>query len=221
MRFKVLYIEYKMKEQQAYEETLTEIRSLMEQSSRFLSLSGLSGIFAGIFALIGAGVAFFYLKEPYSDYYTRALNTDHTLNIDFVTFFIIDALSVLILSVGTGIYFSWRKAQKNGLQLFVKPASKLFWNLMIPLITGGIFCIILGYHGDFALVAPCTLIFYGLALVNGSRYTLNEIRYLGITEIVLGLVSSFKIGYGLLFWALGFGVLHIIYGALMWYRHEK
>ncbi|HAS44683.1 MAG TPA: hypothetical protein DCS93_29665 [Microscillaceae bacterium] len=209
-----------MKEQQAYEETLTEIRSLMEQSSRFLSLSGLSGVFAGIFALLGAGAAFFYLKAPYDDYYTYAIRGGQ-LNVDFITFFIIDALSVLVLSVGVGAYFSWRKAKKQGAKLFVKPASRLFWNLMIPLITGGLFCFILAYHGDFALIAPCTLIFYGLALVNGSRYTLNEIRYLGITEIVLGLISSFKIGYGLLFWAIGFGVLHIIYGALMWYRYER
>ena len=209
-----------MKEQQTYEETLTEIRSLMEQSSRFLSLSGLSGVFAGIFALIGAVAAFLYLKAPYSDYYTYAL-LDGRLNVDFVVFFIIDALSVLVLSIAAGAYFSWRKAKKQGQSLLVKPASRLFWNLMIPLVTGGLFCFILAYHGDFALIAPCTLIFYGLALVNGSRYTLNEIRYLGITEIALGLISSFKIGYGLLFWAIGFGVLHIIYGALMWYRYER
>ena len=209
-----------MKEQQAYEETLTEIRSLMEQSSRFLSLSGLSGVFAGIFALIGAGTAFVYLKNPYNDYYLEAVR-DGRPNIDFITFFIVDALSVLILSVGVGAYFSWRKAKKQGVKLFVKPASRLFWNLMIPLMTGGLFCVTLAFHGVFGLIAPCTLIFYGLALVNGSRYTLNEVRYLGITEIVLGLISSFKIGYGLLFWAIGFGVLHIIYGTLMWYRYEK
>lgn len=210
-----------MKEQEEYVETLAEIRSLMEQSSRFLSLSGLSGIFAGIFALIGAGIAFVYLKEPYSDYYAKAINRDLSININFLTFFIVDALGVLVFSISAGAYFSWRKAKKNGIELLLKPASKLFWNLMIPLATGGIFCVALGYHGFFALVAPCTLIFYGLALVNGSRYTLNEIRYLGITEIALGLISCFQIGYGLLFWAIGFGVLHIIYGTLMWYRHER
>lgn len=210
-----------MKEQQEYVETLTEIRSLMEKSSRFLSLSGLSGIFAGIFALIGAGVAFVYLKAPYSEYYTLAINPDNSLNIDYLTFCLINALSVLVLSLSAGAYFTWRKAKRNGLKFLPKPALRLFWNLMIPLATGGLFCIILGYHGYFALVAPCTLIFYGLALVNGSRYTLNEIRYLGITEIALGLISSFQIGYGLLFWAIGFGVLHIVYGALMWYRHER
>ncbi|EAY24584.1 hypothetical protein [Microscilla marina] len=210
-----------MKEQQEYVETLTEIRSLMEKSSRFLSLSGLSGIFAGVFALLGAGAAFVYLKAPYADYYTRAINADDSINIDFLTFFIIDALSVLVLSLSAGVYFTWRKAKRKGLKLMPKPAVRLFWNLMIPLATGGLFCVVLGYHGYFALVAPCTLIFYGLALVNGSRYTLNEIRYLGITEIALGLISSFLIGYGLLFWAIGFGVLHIVYGALMWYRHER
>jgi hypothetical protein len=65
------------------------------------------------------------------------------------------------------------------------------------------------------------LIFYGMALLNGSKYTYHEIRALGILEVLLGLIASMNLGHGLLFWALGFGVLHIIYGVLVWYRHER
>jgi hypothetical protein len=70
-------------------------------------------------------------------------------------------------------------------------------------------------------VAPATLVFYGLALVNGSKYTLNDIRNIGYLEAGLGVVSMFVPGYGLWFWALGFGVLHIVYGVTMYYKYER
>ena len=73
----------------------------------------------------------------------------------------------------------------------------------------------------FGLVAPTTLLFYGLALYNAGKYTLDEIRYLGVSEIILGLLGCIFIGYGLMFWALGFGVLHIVYGFMMWWKYER
>ena len=73
----------------------------------------------------------------------------------------------------------------------------------------------------YAFVAPLTLVFYGLALVNASKYTLGYIRYFGITMIILGLASVWFLGYGLFFWTLGFGVCHIIYGALMHFKYDR
>jgi hypothetical protein len=95
--------------------------------------------------------------------------------------------------------------------------------MLIPLVAGGIFCIAMLYHGGafILLISPAMLIFYGLSLVNGSKYTLHDIRYLGCLEIVLGLIAVFNLGYGIIFWALGFGVLHIIYGALMWFKYDR
>ena len=75
--------------------------------------------------------------------------------------------------------------------------------------------------GEYALVAPGCLVFYGLALVNASKYTLGEIRYLGYGQLVLGIVNLWNVSYGLWFGALGFGILHIIYGIWMWYKYEK
>jgi hypothetical protein len=74
-------------------------------------------------------------------------------------------------------------------------------------------------NGYIGFVTPLTLIFYGLALVNASKYTLSEVRSLGIIEIVIGLFAMHFIGYGLLLWAVGFGVMHIIYGIIMHIRY--
>jgi hypothetical protein len=204
-------------------DTLTEIRNLMEKSSKFISLSGLSGVFAGIFALIGFFAAIFYLNHEFSakSYYDYAYLSDGTINFNFISFFVVDALVVLLLSLTFGSYFTIKKAKKNKQSIWDNTSKRLLINLMIPLVTGGIFCFILLYHGLFGLIAPVTLIFYGLALLNASKYTLNDIRYLGISEILLGLLSSVMIGYGLYFWAIGFGVLHLVYGSVMYFKYEK
>ena len=203
-------------------ETLSEIRSLMERSSRFISLSGLSGVFAGIYAIIGPSVAYFKLNIDLNNTIDRTYIFDNQgLKTDFLTFAIIDAGLVLGLALITGIYLTTRSAKKNNQNIWDKSAQRLLINILIPLAVGGVFCLALMYHELYALLAPAMLIFYGLALINASKYTLGDVRYLGVCEVILGLVSSFFIGYGLLFWTLGFGVMHIVYGIVMYFKYEK
>lgn len=205
-----------MEDTQQHLNDLREIRSMMERSSRFISLSGLSGIFAGIFALCGAAAAWWYLKMDRDFPYDPVMDE----SFDFLVFFFVDAASVLILAVGFAIFFTTRQARKKGQKILDRTSLRMMANMAIPLITGGFFCLALLYYAP-ALVAPSMLIFYGLALINGSKYTLNDIRYLGISEILLGLINLVFIGYGLLFWALGFGILHILYGTIMYFKYEK
>lgn len=208
-------------------EHLSEIRSLMERSSRFISLSGLSGVAAGIFALLGAAAVYVYFGiSPFGTtdphlYYGDVVAAQEKWGIDYMTFFFWDAALVLFLAITAGIFFTTRKAKKKGQKIWDKLTQKLLINLMIPLVAGGIFSLALIKYGMFGLVAPTTLIFYGLALVNGGKYTLNDIHYLGLCEIGLGLIALFNIGYGLEFWAVGFGILHIVYGLVMYFKYEK
>lgn len=200
-------------------DALQDIRQMMKKSSKFLSLSGLSGVFAGIYALIGAfagmAVIDYYVKN--SDYSKKAYN-------ELLFICILICFGVLVLSIATALLFTLKKAKKSGQKLFDHTGLRLIINMLIPLITGGLFCTALLYQGNgtmILLVSPAMLIFYGLALVNASKYTLHDIRYLGCLQIALGIVASFYLGYGILFWALGFGVLHIIYGIIMWFKYER
>jgi hypothetical protein len=211
-------------EQEKHLQDLSEIRSLMERSSRFISLSGLSGVFVGTFALIGAAAAYYYMGPRnaviprYYDFDKDVLGIRH---LSYHYFFILDALLVLAASLITASYLTIRQARRKGQKIWDLSARRLFVNMMIPLAAGGIFALILLGHGYVGLVAPVTLLFYGLALVNASKYTLNDIRYLGICEIILGLIASYYVGQGLLFWAIGFGVLHIVYGIVMYRKYER
>ena len=201
---------------------LTEIRSLMERSSRFLSLSGMAGVFSGFFALIGASVIYF-------DDLNRAVGYSASVNADVtgafqtkkIGFLIVVGLIVLCLSLLTSLYFSRKKAKKENVELWTSSAKRMLINLLVPLLSGGIFCLALFYHGLLGFVPSATLLFYGLALLNASKYTFDDVRYLGYSEIVLGLIAVFFIGSGLLFWTIGFGVLHVLYGAIMYFKYEK
>ena len=205
---------------------LREIRGLMDRSQRFLSLSGLSGIWAGAVALVGAMVAQRHLAAWMNDPasllpYGWDSSLAETPYWDHALLLISDAVSVLIIAVLGAFWFTWRRSRRTGQGLWDAAAMRLAWNLFIPLAAGGIFCLILFYYKLVGLVAPTTLVFYGLALLNASKYTLDEIRWLGLTEIALGLAGMCWLGAGLLFWALGFGALHVIYGTMMFLRHER
>jgi hypothetical protein len=192
---------------------ISDIRRIMERSSRFISLSGLSGMAAGLCALIGAWFAHKALQDPQA----WADGNYDQLRLKLIVLAGIVLASALVLA----FLFTWRRANKNGLPIWDLTARKLMWNVCIPLVVGGFFILALIQHHDWNFIAPASLIFYGLGLVNGSKYTLGEIRYLGYVEIALGLANTQYPGYGLYFWAIGFGVMHIIYGAFMWWKYER
>jgi uncharacterized DUF497 family protein len=205
-------------ENEKYLNDISEIKNMMNQSSRFISLSGLSGVLAGIYSLIGAWLAY---KTIYFDTTSMGNYRNLIISQDAINKLFIIAFSVLISSIITGIALSVRKAKKTEDKIWNVSSKRLVINFAIPLATGGFFILFLIEKEMLSLVAPLTLLFYGLACVNASKYTLGDVRYLGITMIILGLLSTWFLGYGLLFWALGFGICHIIYGSMMYFKYDR
>ena len=203
-------------------ETLQDIKRMMERSSRFISLSGLSGVSAGVCAIIGAyfahGMIRTYLdgealgSNPAGPGMARAGIEAQMIGL---------AMAVLVAALVSSTLFTWRKARKSQLPIWDHASKKLAINMAIPLVAGGFFALGLLQHGGWNFIAPACLVFYGLALVNASKYTLTDIRYLGILEIVLGCIGMYFPHEGLYFWTTGFGLLHIIYGLIMWWKYER
>jgi len=199
---------------------LKDIRQMMDRSSRFISLSGLSGVFAGIIALIGAYFAQVEIDKFRSgDIYRYGVSGELDLEYNLIKL----AFIILFVALAGGVLFTYRKSQRSGLPIWDKTSRSLIINLFVPIVAGGLFIIALlvNHPNTYSIIAPTCLIFYGLGLINASKYTFSDIRYLGYLEIILGLICMFNVGYGLIFWALGFGVLHIIYGLLMYFKYEK
>lgn len=204
-------------ENQRIQQDLESIRQLMERSVKFISLSGLSGILSGVYALIGAALAY---NQIYSGDVARSM-AYYQGNFPVVRNLLIIALVVLIASLVTGWWFSFRKAKKLRTKIWNETSKRLLLNLGIPLIVGGIFTLVLIYHGHYNVVAASVLIFYGLALINASSNLFEEIRYLGYCELIVGLIASALPGFGLYFWAVGFGLLHILYGGMMYRKYDR
>jgi hypothetical protein len=205
-----------MKKEQDYIQDIAEIRSMMERSSKFLSLSGWTGILAGIYALAGA-----YIAWKVFDFNSGEILYNPGIRTSELTYVILLAAIVLLLALGTAIYESYRKAKIKGEKAWNPTSRRLLINMAVPLVTGGILVLIMLIKGLIGMLAPLMLLFYGLALYNAGKFTYREVKILGLAEIVLGLISSLFLGYGLIFWAGGFGVAHIVYGIYMHYTYER
>ncbi|HTF30298.1 MAG TPA: hypothetical protein VK625_15710 [Flavitalea sp.] len=197
-------------------DTLTDIRKMMEKSSRFISLSGWSGIVAGACALAGAFFAHRTLAGAYENNQLDAANVEGVK-----TSLILIASAVFASAFLAAFLFTYFRSRRQGTPIWGAIAKRLLWNTMLPMAVGGLVILHLLSTENYSLIAPYTLIFYGLALINGSKYTLGEIRYLGYLEIILGLISLWFPDHWLLLWTIGFGAMHILYGLMMWWRYER
>ena len=209
-------------ENEKYLQDLSEIKNMMKRSSRFISLSGLAGVFAGCYAIIGAVIAKMLLaenasvyNETYDSVATGNINSDLTSELFLV------AAAVLILAIGTAIFLTTRKARKNDQKIWDSTSKRLVINFFAPLVAGGVFCLVLLQYGLIGLIAPSMLIFYGLALIHASKYTFDDLKGLGYANVILGLIATQFIGYGLYFWAIGFGLFHIVYGIWMYNKYDR
>lgn len=200
-------------EDQNYIDQLKDIRNLMDRSSRFVSLSGLSGVLAGVYAIIGAFIVRYIIHHRAYAYVT--LESPEFIQIILV------ACSVIVLSLATAVILSRRKARKRNETVWNTTSKRMLVNFTIPLVTGGIFGLLLLKQHHYGLISPVTLIFYGLALINTSKYTLETLRSLGITFVILGLINTGFPGYGLQFWTIGFGICHVLYGTIMYLKFDR
>ena len=198
-----------------YLKDISEIKQIMNRSTRFMSLSGLSGVLAGMYALAGGLLAYYLLKGKGYEYGYDEIIERLQLKLILIAFV------VASISAITGYILTKRRADKNNEKMWTPVSKLMLESFCIPLGVGGVLVLMMIYKGYYGLIAPLTLIFYGLALFNASRYTFSDVKYLGLLEIVLGLIAFWNMGQGLLFWLIGFGVLHIIYGGLMYFRRER
>lgn len=208
-----------MKEERDYSRDIAEIRSMMERSSKFLSLSGWAGIMAGIYALAGAWVVFNVYHFNPDKIVFRTTGSGGLF--PYLPEVIFTAVIVLILAVGTAIILSYRKSNKRGEQVWNATSRRLLASMAVPLLAGGILVLILLSKNLIGLIAPLTLLFYGLALYSAGKYTYNDVKFLGMIQVGLGLLSTWFIEYSLFLWAFGFGIVHIIYGIYMYFRYER
>jgi hypothetical protein len=196
-----------------YLKDISEIKHLMSTSSKFISLSGLSGILAGIYALIGASYTYWLVSQSGKEY---LILDGEVFRLIIIVFFLVG-----FFSVGTAIFLTTKKAKKNNQKIWDSLTRRLLTSFIVPLLAGGIYILIILNQQRYGHTGALMLLFYGLALLSASKYTIGDVKYLGYTEIILGLICAIYPGYGFWFWVIGFGVMHIIYGTIMYFKYDK
>ena len=200
-------------ESKDYLKDISDIKSLMIKSSRFISLTGVSGIASGVYALAGASYAYWLVSNIKGGY---ASIDDKTFNL-----ILFDLIIVGFLSIITTIFLTRKKAKRDNENVWDLTIKKMVYSFLTTLIAGGIYITIIISKQDYEQAGALMLIFYGLAIINGAKHTLKDVRFLGYIEVLLGLIFALFPEYGFWIWVLGFGVLHIVYGSLMYFKHEK
>jgi hypothetical protein len=201
-------------------DSLQDIRKMMERSSRFTSLSGLSCVAAGVCALAGAWLAHKQIIDYYGDDIAKWEYSDRAFGMLRIQLLLTAAGTFAAALLGAFL-FTWRKARQQGEKLGNHVSRKVFWSMAVPLAAGAVFTYGMLQYSEWRFVTPASLLFYGLGLVSAGKYTVAHIRYLGYCEIILGLLNMVYIGHGFYFWVIGFGLLHIIYGVMMWWTYER
>jgi len=196
---------------------IQEMRKMMDQATRFKSISGISGMLAGILAIVCVAIVS-YLSNT-NPVQAGALETILDSANDGM---VLIAFGILfMLAVGIGIMLALRNARARGMSAWENAAKRLMFHLAIPVVVGGVFSILLYRIGYPLLVAPVTLLFYGMGLLQGSKFTLDAVRTVGLIQLALGLLATAFLTYGLLIWTLGFGLVHILFGFIIYVKYER
>lgn len=190
--------------------TLNDIKEMMERSSKFKAISGLSIIIVGVLASLVSAYIYFFLGDYRINTPTKWRTT------------IIVALCLLVIAFLTVFFMAYLKARRHQLRFKMDiTMRRLLLNFFIPMVAGGLLCLALVQQQHYGLISSITLIFYGLALINSSHFSYPALRYLGYAELALGLVDCFLVNYAVVMWFLGFGLLHIVFGIVFMLKYER
>ena len=191
-----------MNQEQEQLQALQGIKQLMERSSKFSSISGIAGVVVGVLAtLVFASITYFNITD------VKDLAVVFTIT--------------LVVSLITGVFFSAKKAKKRNEKVWDSTAKRFLLNFFMPLVVGGLMCLLFAYLDLFQFIPSFMLVFYGMALLNASKFSIDTIWYLAVLELLLGIAAAFFVDAGLWFWMIGFGILHIVYGFIIYYKYEQ
>ena len=221
MQHKVLFKTNIIMEKNEVKQTLDDIRDMMSKSSRFQAISGYSIIIVGLYAAVAAAIAAALVGAvnlfPFFENIDATLNTPAKIRLATII-----ALSLFTLSLLTVFAMAIAKSKRHNLRFaFDKRMRQMLTDFFLPLAAGGLVSIALIMQQHYGLTSSIMLLFYGLALVNSSHYTYPALRWLGYTELALGIADCLTVKHAILFWFLGFSVMHIIFGIVYVIMFER
>ena len=197
-----------LKDENAYEpvqigdraaDNLAFIRETMERSVHFTAVPGYGGILMGVTALVAAYIA-------------------------NVQVYLVDSLATWLveacLAFAIGLLAMWQKSRIDNTSLLSGPSRKFAMSFAPPLIVGVVIVLGLWRFGNYTAMAPVCMLTYGAAVVCGGAFSVRVVPVMGWCFIALGAAAFIlPTTYANLMMGASFGLLHIIFGAIIARRY--
>ncbi|MEW6510686.1 MAG: hypothetical protein AB1428_06960 [Bacteroidota bacterium] len=184
-----------------------DLRSATAQPTRLLTLTGLPGILAGLIGTGGAAGA-------------HAVVTSEGGEASKIGFIALIGAGAALLTIGCSAFHSARRLSHWGKTAWSAADREVVREMATPLLAGLMFTAVLVMHRMFMAIPGSLLVFYGLSLDAAAKATRPEVRWLAWIEIALGMIAFVFTEHALTYWAVGFGISHILYGGLMYFKDE-
>lgn len=180
-------------------DNLKYIRETMERSAIFTSVPGYGGIFMGATAVAAAVIANF---QPFIR--------------DWLTVWLVEAF----LAAGIGFFAMWQKSKITNTSLISAPARKFALGFLPPILCAIFITFGLWRFGHFEVMIPIWILLYGAAVVCGGANSVRIVPIAGWCFIAVGAVAFFlPAGFGNAMMGASFGILHIVFGAIVAWKH--
>ena len=171
------------------------IREMMERSSSFTAVPGYGGMLMGATAVVAAYIASqqIYLRD-----------------------WLIVWLTEACLAAAIGILAMWQKSRIAGESLMSAPARKFAFGFAAPLVSGIAVTLGLWRNEHYEVMAPVWMLSYGAAVVTGGAFSVRAVPVMGWAFIAFGAASfALPAAYGNYMMLASFGILHIVFGAII------
>ncbi|MGI8882834.1 MAG: hypothetical protein ACR2IA_01140 [Pyrinomonadaceae bacterium] len=180
-------------------DNLQFIRETMERSTVFTSVPGYGGIFMGATAVAAAVIA----------------NFQPTIR-EWLIVWLVEAF----LAVGIGFFAMWQKSKITKNSLLSAPAKKFAMSFFPPILCAIFITFGLWRFGHFEVMIPVWILLYGAAIICGGANSVRVVPIAGWCFIAVGAVAFFlPTGFGNAMMGLSFGVLHVVFGAIIAWKH--
>jgi len=193
---------------EAARENLLYIRRTLEAAGQLTAVPGKHLMGAGLVALAGVAVNVLMTGAPWSQGASAGAALD--------TWGLVLCVALALVSHGI-----WRKAKHTHTPLQAPLVRKLLWGLCPALFVGGILTHLALRTQSLDLLPTIWLGCYGAAVTNGGLVSVPPVRYLGLCLLAAAAGSAVAPpGMGLTWLAVGFGWLHLVFGAYIAWRYN-
>ena len=129
-------------------------------------------------------------------------------------------LSEALIAIIIGTVSMRRKASRADVRLTTGPGRKFTLSLAPPLVAGALLTYALSRVGLFHSLPGLWLLLYGAGVITGGAFSVRIVPLMGLVFMALGSIALFVASpWPAVLMGVGFGGMHIVFGAIIARRY--